>query len=297
MFAAEFEYKKANSAVEALQLLKDNPGAKILAGGHSLIPLMKLRLAQPPLVIDIGGIEDMKGIAVENGNLRIGALTTHAEIAESHVVQESCGILWETAYGIGDPQVRNRGTIGGNVVHADPASDLPTVLVAMNAKFIIQRQGIMGRRDFRSVPAYEFFLGAFTTALEEKGDEEILTAIEVPVLAENQYAEYAKMAHPATSFAVVGAAALLTVENNICTAARVAVGGLTPAPTRGPSVEAALVGKELTDENIAAATSLIDGDLGSDILGDIFASAEYRRAMAAIELKHAIFHATGLAHH
>nr|MCS5656617.1 xanthine dehydrogenase family protein subunit M [Dehalococcoidia bacterium] len=119
----------------------------------------------------------------------------------------------------------------------------------------------------------------------------------IPVLAENQRAEYAKMAHPATSFAVVGAGVVVTVENNICTAARVAVGGLTPKPTRGPTVEAALVGKELTDENIAAATALIDGDLGSDIMSDIFASAEYRRAMAAIELKHAIFHATGLAHH
>jgi CO/xanthine dehydrogenase FAD-binding subunit len=128
-------------------------------------------------------------------------------------------------------------------------------------------------------------------------ENEILTSIEMSVLGENQKAEYAKMAHPATSFAVVGAGVVLTVDHHNCTAARVAVGGFTPTPTRGPSVEAALVGKELTAENIADATALIDGDLGSDVFGDIFASAEYRRAMAAIELKHAIFHATDLAHH
>ena len=294
MFAAEFEYQKVSSVSEAIQLLSSNEDAKILAGGHSLIPMMKLRLAQPPLVIDIGGIDELRGISVDNGTLSIGALTTHAEIAESHVVQGVAGILWEAAYGIGDPQVRNWGTIGGNVAHADPASDLPTVLTVMDAKFTIQGRGGITSRGTRTVSADDFFVGPLETVLEKN---EILTAIEIPVLAENQHAEYAKMAHPATSFAVVGAGVVVTVENNICTAARVAVGGLTPKPTRGPTVEAALVGKELTDENIAAATALIDGDLGSDIMSDIFASAEYRRAMAAIELKHAIFHATGLAHH
>ena len=294
MFATEFEYTKANSVSEAIQLLGSNEGAKILAGGHSLIPMMKLRLARPPMVIDIGGIEAMRGISVENGPLRSGALTTHAEIAESHVVQSALGILWEAAYGIGDPQVRNRGTIGGNIAHADPASDLPTVLTVIDAKFTIQGQGGITRRGSRTVSANDFFTGPFETVLEEN---EILTAIEMSVLAEDQKAEYAKMAHPATSFAVVGAGVVVTVENGVCTGARVAVGGLTPKPTRGPSVEAALTGKELTEENIAAATALIDGDLGSDILGDIFASAEYRRAMAAIELKHAVFHATDFAHH
>ena len=135
MFAAEFEYQKVSSVSEAIQLLSSNEDAKILAGGHSLIPMMKLRLAQPPLGIDIGGIDELRGISVDNGTLSIGALTTHAEIAESHVVQGVAGILWEAAYGIGDPQVRNWGTIGGNVAHADPASDLPTVLTVMDAKF------------------------------------------------------------------------------------------------------------------------------------------------------------------
>ena len=289
MFSTEFEYQKASSVSEAIQLLSSNGDAKILAGGHSLIPLMKLRLARPGKVIDIGGIEELKGISVENGTLRIGALTTHAEIASSEQVRNAVGILWETAQGIGDPQVRNRGTIGGNVAHADPASDMPTVLKAMNATFSIQ-----GQSGTRNVSADDFFVGAFTTAL---GENEILTGVSMPVLAENQHAEYAKMAHPATSFAVVGAACVVTMDHNNCTAARVAVGGLTPIPMRGPSVEQALAGQELTADNIAAATGLIVNDLGSDIIGDIFASAEYRTAMAAIELKHAVFHATGLAHH
>ena len=289
MFATEFEYKKASSVSEAILLLSSTDDAKILAGGHSLLPLMKLRLARPGTVIDIGGIAELKGISVKNGTLRIGALTTHAEIGASEQVRNAAGILWETAQGIGDPQVRNRGTIGGNVAHADPASDMPTVLKAMNATFNIQ-----GQSGSRAVSADDFFTGAFSTALE---DNEILTGVSMPVLAENQHAEYAKMAHPATSFAVVGAACVVTMDHHTCTAARVAVGGLTPIPVRGPSVEQALVGQELTADNIAAATGLIVNDVGSDIIGDIFASAEYRTAMAAIELKHAVFHATGLAHH
>lgn len=294
MFATEFEYQKASSVSEAIQLLSNNSDARILAGGHSLLPLMKLRLARPALVIDIGGIEELKGISVENGTLRIGALTTHAEIASSSQVRSAAGILSETAQGIGDPQVRNRGTIGGNVAHADPASDLPTVLKAMSATFTIQGPGGIARRGSRTVSADEFFTGPFSTSLR---DNEIVTGISMPVLAENQHAEYAKMAHPATSFAIVGAACVVTMDHHTCTAARVAVGGLTPTPVRAPSVEQALAGQELTEETITAAANLVVNDLGSDIIGDIFASAEYRRAMAAIELKHAIFHATGLAHH
>ena len=294
MFATEFEYQRATSVSEAIQLLSNNPGAKILAGGHSLLPMMKLRLTSIPMLIDIGGINELRGISVENNILRIGALTTHAEIAESYDVKDNAGILWETAYGIGDPQVRNRGTIGGNISHADPASDLPTVLKVMDAKFTIQGTGGLMRGGSRVVSADDFFIGPFETDL---GENEILTAIEMPVLMANQHAEYAKMAHPATSFAVVGAGVVLTVEDDVCTAARVAVGGFTPVTTRGLTVEQALIGKVLNEENIASATILIHGDLGSDVFGDVFASAEYRQAMAAIELKHAIFHATGLAHH
>ena len=291
MFAPKFDYQKAASVAEAIHALANNSEAKVLAGGQSLIPLLKLRLARPALVVDIGGIAELKGISVNGGTVSIGSLTTHNQIASSSQVQQSCGILAEAAEGVGDPAVRNRGTIGGNVSHADPASDLPTVLTALNAQFNIQGQGN------RSVAASDFFTGAFTTAL---GDNEILTGVEVPVLAANQLAEYAKMAHPATSFAVVGAAAVITLEagsHHHCTGASIAVGGLVPSPVRAPSVEAALTGQELTQESIAAAADRVADDLGSDIIGDIFASADYRRAMAAIELKHALFHAVGLAHH
>ena len=308
MFPAQFDYQKAASVADAIQALSSNAEAKIIAGGHSLIPLMKLRLARPSLVVDIGGIDELKGISVANSVVRIGALTTHYEISSSQEVQAFCGILAEAAAGVGDPAVRNRGTIGGNVSHADPASDLPTVLTALGASFNLQ-----GPSGSRTVAADDFFIAPFTTAL---GADEVLTGVEVPALAANQVAEYAKMAHPATSFAVVGAAAVVTLEGDghghghdhgrdhdhghhspRCVSARVAVGGLTPRPTRSPSVEAALSGLELTSDSIASAAALVGGDLGDDILGDIYASASYRRAMAGTELKHALFHAVGLAHH
>jgi carbon-monoxide dehydrogenase medium subunit len=303
MYPAKFEYSKAGSVAEAIQILQQDSDAKIIAGGHSLIPLMKLRLARPSQVVDIGGIAELRGISVDGGTIRIGALTTHYEISTSADVQANCGILGEAAAGVGDPAVRNRGTIGGNVSHADPASDLPTVLTALGASFNLE-----GPSGSRSVGADDFFIGPFETAV---GADEVLTGVSVPVLAANQVAEYAKMAHPATSFAVVGAAAVVTLEGDAhghdhghghdhsprCTAARVAVGGLTPKPTRSPSVEAALTGLELTADSIANAASLVSNDLGDDILGDVYASAGYRSNMAGVELKHALYHAVGLAHH
>ena len=131
MFAKEFDYHKATSVAQAIQLLNTNPEARLLAGGHSLIPLLKLRQAQPSALIDIGGIDELRGITVSNGTIRIGALTTHREIEESAEIRDACEIMTEVAGGIGDPHVRNRGTIGGNVAHADPASDWPTVLTAL----------------------------------------------------------------------------------------------------------------------------------------------------------------------
>ena len=311
MYPAQFEYSKAGSVAEAIQILQGDPDAKIIAGGHSLLPLMKLRLARPSRVVDIGGIAGLRGISVADGVVSIGALTTHYEISTSADVQANCGILAEAAGGVGDPAVRNRGTIGGNVSHADPASDLPTVLTALGASFNLQ-----GPSGARTVAADDFFIGPFETAV---GADEVLTGVSVPALAGNQVAEYAKMAHPATSFAVVGAAAVVTLEGDAgghghdhghdhdhghghdhaprCAAARVAVGGLTPKPTRSPAVEAALAGKELTLDSIAEATALVAGDLGDDLLGDVYASADYRRNMAGVELKHALYHAVGLAHH
>jgi carbon-monoxide dehydrogenase medium subunit len=294
MFAKEFEYHRATSVDQAVQLLNANQDAKLLAGGHSLIPLMKLRQATPAAVVDIGGIDELRGITVSDGVIRIGALTTHRAIETSSEVQEACGMMVEVAGGIGDPQVRNRGTIGGNVSHADPGSDWPTVLTALNASFVIQGPAQGGSRR---VPAAEFFTGLLTTVLAEN---EILTAVEVPRLGANQHAEYAKMAHPASFYAVVGGAVVVTMDGNRCTAASVAVGGLTPRPVKAPSVEQSLSGTTLTADSIGDATARLSDDLaaaGVDIIGDVYASAEFRSGVAPVEVKHALLHAIGLAHH
>ncbi len=292
MFAAEFEYRKAGSVAEAVQLLSENPEARLLAGGHSLIPLMRFRLARPELLVDIGGIANLRGISVSGDVITIGALTTHAEIAASPEVRQANGLLAEAAGGIGDPAVRNRGTIGGNLAHADPASDWATVLTALGATAIIQ-----GPAGGRAVAVADFVADAFVTALAEN---EVITAVSVPTLAANQRAEYAKMAHPASFYAVVGGAVVVTMDGERCTAASVAVGGLTPRPVKAPAVEAALTGATLTMDSIAAATANLGEDLaaaGVDIIGDVYASAEYRAGVAPVEVKHALLHAIGLAHH
>ena len=296
MFAAEFEYRKAGSVAEAVQLLADHPEARLLAGGHSLIPLMRFRLARPEMLIDIGGIADLKGIAVSGDTIRIGALATHAEIAAAPEVRQANGLLAEAAGGIGDPAVRNRGTIGGNLAHADPASDWATVLTALGATVTAQGPG-----GSRTIAAADLIEDAFVTALAE---DELISAVSVPALAANQRAEYAKMAHPASFYAVVGGTVVVTLDGDgdgaRCVAASVAVGGLTPRPVKAPAVEAALTGAMLTADNIAAATANLGDDLaaaGVDIIGDVYASAEYRAGVAPVEVKHALLHAIGLAHH
>ena len=292
MFAAEFEYRKAGSVAEAIRLLSDNSDAKLLAGGHSLIPLMRFRLARPELLIDIGGIVDLRGVAVAGDTISIGALTTHAEIAASPEVRQANSLLAEAAGGIGDPAVRNRGTIGGNLAHADPASDWATVLTALGASVTVQ-----GPSGSRSIAVADLIADAFATALAEN---ELITSVSVPTLAANQRAEYAKMAHPASFYAVVGGAVVVTMDGDRCTAASVAVGGLTPRPVKAPSVEQALAGTTLTMDSVSAAAARLSGDLnaaGVDIIGDIYASADFRAGVAPVEVKHALLHAIGLAHH
>ena len=280
MYAGTFDYYRARSVADARQLLAAHPGAKVLAGGHSLVPLLKLRLAAPPAVVDIGRVPELRGITRSGDAIRIGALTTHAELAASSELRGAAAALAEAAAVVGDPAVRNRGTIGGNVAHADPASDLPTVLVALGARMIVA-----GAQGERTIDADQFFTGIMTTAL---GDDEILQAIDVPAAARGQGSAYEKFAHPASRYAVVGAAALLTIQKGICTAARVALGGLLPHARRAPSVERALIGKPSNAETIAAAAELAASDLGGDVTGDLFASAEYRAAMAPVYIKRAL---------
>ena len=280
MYAADFNYYRAGSVAEAGDLLKKNPGAKLLAGGHSLIPLLKLRLAAPPALIDIGRIAELKGVTVRDGTVRIGALTTHADLAASAALREHCPALAEAAAQVGDPAVRNRGTIGGNVAHADPASDLPTVLTALNARF-----AVTGPNGSRAVDAGGFFKGMMATAL---GEQDLLVAIEVPARVKGQGMAYVKFSHPASRYAVIGVAATLSVAGGKCTAAAVALGGLVPRPARAAAVEKALGGQALSGETIAKAASQVSQDLGSDVLGDIYASAEYRRAVAQVWVKRAL---------
>jgi carbon-monoxide dehydrogenase medium subunit len=280
MYAASFDYYRARSVADAQTLMAAHPGAKLLAGGHSLVPLLKLRLAAPSAVIDIGRIPELRGVTRQGDVIRVGALTTHAELAASAELRTAATALAEAAAIVGDPAVRNRGTIGGNVAHADPASDLPTVLVALDARMIAA-----GAKGSRTIPAAAFFTGIMTTALAE---DEILTAVEVPAAGGGQGSAYAKFPHPASRYAVLGAAALVAVKDGTCGAVRVALGGLLPHARRASAVEKALAGKPATDAAIAAAAEQVGADLGNDVTGDLFASAEYRAAMAPVYIRRAV---------
>jgi carbon-monoxide dehydrogenase medium subunit len=278
MYPPKFDYYRASSVEEAVSLLGQHSGAKLLAGGHSLIPTMNLRLADPGVVIDLGRIDDLKGITpLRDGGYRIGAMTTYATIAADSGLPQ---VLTDAAGLIGDPQVRNRGTVGGNVSHADPASDLPTVMLALKVTFHITGPG--GSRD---VAASDFFTGLFETAV---GEDEVLTGLTIPAQASGTGSAYTKLSNPASRYAMVGAAAVVTVRGNKCEAASVAVGGVTPSATKAPSVEAALVGQKLDADTIAAAAAAVQNDLGDDILSDIHASADYRRQMAVVYVKRAL---------
>lgn len=271
MYPPKFDYYRAGSTNEAVSLAKEH-GGKFLAGGHSLIPVMNLRLADPGVLIDIGRL-DMKGISKDGDRVRVGSLTTHAMVAASGDVPAA---LSEAAGLIGDPQVRNRGTVGGNIAHADPASDLPTVLLALRAT--IHTNG-------RTLNADDFFIDLFETALAE---DEIITAVSVASEGKHTGSAYTKLPNPASRYAMVGAAVQVTVEQGVCSAASVAVGGLTPKATRASSVEAALLGKKLDDDTIAAAAAAIANDLGDEVTGDMHASADYRRQMAPVFVRRAL---------
>jgi aerobic carbon-monoxide dehydrogenase medium subunit len=280
MFAPSFDYYRAGGVREALALMQAHPGAKLLAGGHSLIPLLKLRLTAPTALIDIGRIPELKGITSSGGTIRIGALTTHAELAASPVIKSEGPMLGDAAGHIGDAQVRNCGTIGGNVAHADPASDLPTVLVALDARFVVS-----GSKGERTIAAGDFFKGTMTTALDAS---EILTAIEIPSKQAGQGMAYIKFSHPASRYAVLGVAAVVTMKNGSCGGAQVAIGGLVPVPARLRDVESGVTGAKPSADVMAKAAAATSKHLGGEILGDVFASAEYRKAVAPVYVKRAL---------
>ena len=287
MYAPNFDYYRARSVADAHQLLAAHPGAKLLAGGHSLLPLLKLRLAAPSTLVDIGRIAELRGISRQGDWIRIGALTTHAELAASADLRDAAAALADAAAMVGDPAVRNRGTIGGNIAHADPASDLPTVLVALDARMVAAGPG-----GERTIHADQFFTGIMTTALSE---DEILVAVHVQASGRGQGSAYEKFAHPASRYAVLGVAASVAVTDGTCSAARIALGGLLPNARRASSAERALIGKAINDDTIAAAADQVAADLGNDVSGDIYASAEYRSAMAPVFTKRALANAAARA--
>jgi len=279
MFPSEFEYHRAHSIQEAIELLGRNADSKLIAGGHSLLPMMKLRLAQPAMLIDIGHIDALRGIKATDGHFSIGALTTHYEVESSAALNKSCGVLPEAEHGLADIQVRNRGTVGGNLAHADPASDLPAVMLALGAEV-----HAVGPNGERTISADNFFVDMLQTALESN---EVLTEVRVPALGAGQGSAYVKHAHPASHYAVVGVAAVVTRDaSGNCTGCRVGITGAGPKAVRAKGVEAALSGQALSAENIAAAAS--HAAEGMDFLSDAYASEAYRKHLVEVYTRRAL---------
>jgi carbon-monoxide dehydrogenase medium subunit len=279
MYPASFEYHRVATVEEAVGLLtRHKDDAKLLAGGHSLIPMMKLRLAQPKHVIDIGRVKGLAGIREEGGHFVIGALTTHYAVESSPVVRQRCPMLAEAAAMIGDPQVRNYGTVGGSLAHADPAADWPAVMLALGAEL-----RAVGPKGARTVQAEDFFKDLFTTAL---GPDEVLTEIRVPIGGHGG-AAYMKHPHPASRFAVVGVAAAVALDGTgKCTAARVGVTGAGSKAVRARGVEAALAGRALDAAAIAAAAQKAAD--GLDINADLQGSAEYKAHLTRVYARRAL---------
>lgn len=280
---AAFDYHRASTVDEAIALLTQyGDEAKLLAGGHSLIPAMKLRLSQPAHLIDIGKVQGLSYIREEQGAIAVGALTTYRQLETSDVLRRSLPIIPEAVNVIGDQQVRNRGTIGGSLAHSDPAADMPGVVLALKAE--LQVQGPNGKR---SIKADDFFVGTFTTALQEN---EVLLEIRFPIINGRVGSAYEKLENRASHYAVAGCAAVITLDGDgTCTAASLAVTGAADSTVRLSSVESALVGKKLDAATVDAATQNVAN--GLTIIADIHGSQAYRRQMVNVVTRRAILHA------
>jgi len=278
MIPAPFDYLRPSTLDEALAALSASEDAKILAGGHSLIPAMKLRLAQPRTLIDLSRIGDLNHIRQENNQVVVGAMTTHYEIESSALIRDVCPLLAEVAPQIGDAQVRNRGTIGGSLVHADPAADWPAAILALDAQLEIA--GLTGRR---TVKATDFFVEMMQSAVQPN---EILVGIRVPVTPRS--AAYVKFAQKASGFAIAGVAAVVDKQSK---SVRVGITGIASKPYRASEVEGALRGQELTAQAIAAAAERATD--GIETLNDIHASAEFRAHLGVVNTRRALELAAG----
>ena len=275
MIPTAFDYQRATSLDDAVAKLKAAAGGKLIAGGHSLVPLMKLRISEPAVLIDVARIPGLSGIKEKDGRIEIGAATTHTEVASSALLKQVCPVVADTAIEIGDPQVRNRGTLGGSLAHADPAADYPATMLAVDAEIHIK-----GPNGWRKVKASDFFQGLFTVDLQP---DEIIAGVQfAPVKA----AAYAKLHQRASHFAIVGVAAAVEVKGGVFQSARIGITGASTHATRLTAVEQALAGKPATKETIATASAAASVD--DDVNSDIHASDEYRRAMMKVFTRRAL---------
>ena len=279
MYPAQFDYHTPGTIRQALDLLgRHKDDAKLLAGGHSLLPAMKLRLAQPKHLVDLKKVPGLSGIKEEGGTLVIGAMTTHYAVESSPVVKSKCPVLAATAGQIGDPMVRNMGTIGGSLAHADPAADYPAAIIALGAEMVAE-----GPKGKRTIKADDFFKGLLTTAL---APDEILTEVRVPACGPKVGCAYMKFPHPASRFAVVGVAAVLTVDGGRVTKAGVGITGAGSKAVRAKGVEAGLAGKALDAATIQAAAEKAPD--GVDVQADLQGSEEYKRHLLKVFARRSI---------
>ena len=277
MIPTTFEYTRATSLDDALAKLKAaGGGAKFIAGGHSLVPLMKLRLSEPRVLIDISRIPELAGLRERDGKITIGATTVHHDVATSSLLRERCPVVSDAAATIGDPQVRNRGTLGGSLAHADPSADMPAVMLALDAEIHLK-----GPKGWRVVKAPDFFESLFTV---DMATDEIVASVQfVPVRA----AAYAKLNQRASHYAIVGVAAALEVSGGRIVSARIGLTGAESHARRLTSVERALAGQPLTKQSIEGAAQVAGQDL-TEVSADIHASADYRRAMVPVFTRRAL---------
>ena len=274
MIPVEFGYERASSIDDAIAKLGASSGGKLIAGGHSLVPLMKLRLSEPGRLVDISRIPGLSGIKESGGRIEIGATTTHAEIAASALLRDKCPMIAEAASEIGDPQVRNRGTIGGSIAHADPAADFPAVVLALDADILLK-----GKGGARTVKASAFFKGFYDVDLA--AGELIVGVSFAPIKS----AAYAKLHQRASHYAIVGAAVALEAKGGVIQSARVGLTGATTHGVRLAGVEKALAGKKA--DGIEAAVASAAGEV-ADVNADLHASADYRKAMIPVFVRRAV---------
>ena len=284
MFPAKFAYAAPQSLQEAVGLLED-PEAKVLAGGHSLLPLMKLRLAQPKLLVDIGRIPGLSYIRRDNGHLAIGAMTTYRQIEFSDEVKRAAPVLTEATHEVGDPMVRAKGTLAGALAHADPAGDMPAVALALGGSVVA-----VGPNGERGIEFDSFFVDMLTTALQER---EIIREVRLRVPPAGAGTAYHKFDQPASHYALTGICAVVSVQGGNISAVRLGVTGVGPKAYRPTAVEQALVGKPAQEEAVKAAVQTVAD--GIDVQGDIHASPEYRAHLARVLTRRAVLEAASRA--